>query len=255
MNNAQPEAGFAATQAKFAAYIRDPFNNPRPHDVKKQRMDTYRELFFNNVNSFLAGNFPVIKTLLNDEQWNALVQDFFSRHQCETPYFSEIPEEFIHFLQHERNNPNDYPFLLELAHYEWVEMALSIAQEECSPMTEQALSHLAEQNIALSPVAWPLAYQYPVQLISPEFLPDIPPEQPSYLVVYRDHQDDVHFLEINAMTFHLLQMIAEQPGHSAQSLLQQFAEQSQHPNPEAIMQGGLDILGNLANKGILQTVA
>ena len=30
----------------------------------------------------------------------------------------------------ERDNEADFPFLLELAHYEWVEMALSIAKDD-----------------------------------------------------------------------------------------------------------------------------
>ena len=60
---------FKAKQLEFAAYIRDPENNPLPADVQPQRMAMYRELFFNNIDSFLSANFPVLRTLLNDRQW------------------------------------------------------------------------------------------------------------------------------------------------------------------------------------------
>jgi uncharacterized protein len=43
---------FRIKQAEFAAYIRDPENQRLPVDVKPQRMVMYRELFFNNINSF-----------------------------------------------------------------------------------------------------------------------------------------------------------------------------------------------------------
>ena len=160
---------FKAKQQEFSAYIRDPSNNPQPADVSQQRMNTYRELFFNNIDSFLSSNFPVIKTILNDQQWFELAQDFFSKHPCQTPYFSEIPEEFLAYLQNERQNNSDYPFLLELAHYEWVEMALSIAKDEITANTAEFINDISQQTIALSPLAWPLVYQFPVQQISVDF--------------------------------------------------------------------------------------
>lgn len=252
MSNAPLNAPFQRKQAEFAAYIRDPSNQPAPGDVPKQRMDTYRELFFNNVDSFLATNFPVIKTILDETQWCELSQDFFSRHHCQTPYFSEIPEEFIDFLQHERRSDRDYPFLVELAHYEWVEMALAIAQEQTDAIAPDQLERLAEQPIALSPLAWPLAYQYPVQRISPNFLPEAPPEQPTYLVVYRDAQDDVHFLEINALTYALLQNIQTAPGQTAGDYFEQLAKDIGHPEPTALLDSGLQILRNMADKSVIR---
>ena len=119
-----------ASKHEFAAYIRDPENNPVPADVKEQRMVMYRELFFNNIEGFLSGNFPVLRKILDDQQWFALAQDFFAKHPCQSPHFSQIPEEFLDYLQNERDSSEDFPFMLELAHYEWVEMALSIAKED-----------------------------------------------------------------------------------------------------------------------------
>ncbi|WP_305909669.1 putative DNA-binding domain-containing protein [Methylomarinum sp. Ch1-1] len=251
MSSAQPKTDFKAKQAEFAAYIRDPANNPCPSDVKKQRMDTYRELFFNNVDSFLSSNFPVLKRILSNQQWFELSQDFFSKHVSRSPYFSEIPEEFLEYLQHERDNADDYPFLLELAHYEWVEMALSIAQEHVAPADETFIDTLLQQNIALSPLAWPLVYRYPVQKISPDYLPETAPEQPTYLLVYRDSVDEVHFIQINAMTFRLLQMIQQHDGINTAACLQQLATEAAQPNQQIIIEGGLTILQDMASKGIV----
>lgn len=251
MNNVRHKSDFKNKQAEFAAFIRDPINNPCPADVKRQRMATYRELFFNNVDSFLSSNFPVLRKILDDRQWFELAQDFFSSHACRSPYFSEIPEEFLDFLQNERNNPDDYPFLLELAHYEWVEMALSIAQDHIEPPESGFDENLLQCHIALSPLAWPLAYQFPVQQISPQFLPEQPPEQPTYLVVYRDYDDEVHFLQINAMTYSLLQQIQQSNGVLTDALLTRFSQELGHPNPVAVMEGGLQILREMAAKGII----
>lgn len=248
--NQAAKVDFKTTQQRFSAYIRDPINNPAPKDVKKQRIDTYRELFFNNVEGFLSSNFPVLKKILNDSQWNELAQDFFAHHQCKSPYFSEIPEEFIEFLQNERDNPNDYPFMLELVHYEWIEMALSISKESLPPLIEYQ-SDLSELCISLSPLALSLAYEYPVQLISPDNLPTEKSEQATYLIVYRDWDDEVLFIQTNPITFALLQILEASPNISVESLLMQLAKEMQLPEPETIMPHGLEIIQNLIQKSII----
>jgi hypothetical protein len=242
---------FKAKQREFVAYIKDPFNNPVPADVKQQRMDTYRELFFNNVSGFLSSNFPVLKKILTEAQWFELAQDFFVQHSSETPYFSEIPEEFLAYLQGERDNPNDYPFMLELAHYEWVEMALSIAKDTLPPFIEP--NNLLQQPLKLSPLAWSLAYQYPVQKISPDFLPLKPPKQATYLIVYRNWDDNVHFIQTTAVTFRLLQLLEESSSVSAIHCLQQIATEMNLVDTESLINNGLETIKTLIEKGILFT--
>jgi hypothetical protein len=242
---------FKAKQREFSDYIRDPFNNPAPADVKQQRIETYRELFFNNIGSFLSSNFPVLRKILNEQQWFELVQDFYKKHACTTPYFSEIPEEFLYYLQNERENSSDYPFLLELAHYEWVEMALSIEQQEIEANREEFIENLSEQNISLSPLAWPLVYAFPVQQISPAFLPESAPQEPTYLLVYRNISDQVNFIQIPPITFRLLQILQENESLSCHRCLEQIAQESAHPEPEIIVDSGLQTLKDLAKKNIV----
>jgi hypothetical protein len=241
---------FQITQNQFASYIRNPQHHPVPANVKPERMAMYRELFFNNVESFLSSGFPVLRKILTDPQWLELAEDFFATHQSQSPYFSEISEEFLEFLQNERDNSADYPFILELAHYEWVEMALSIAQAELPPFTEYIEDFLAK-NVGVSPLAWPLAYQYPVHQISPDFLPTTQPDQATYLIVYRDFDDEVRFIQISPITFRLLQIIEENPEFTVEAYLEQMIDEAKHPNPEVIVSGGLEILHKLLSKNII----
>lgn len=243
---------FKAKQSEFAAYIRDPEHFPVPADIDPRRMAMYRELFFNNINGFLSSNFPVLRKILSDQQWHDLTQDFFARHQCQTPHFSEIAEEFLDYLQNERQAEGDFPFMLELAHYEWVEMALSIAQATPVFGDTAFVEQVLRQTISLSPVAWPLAYQYPVQQIGPDFLPCSVPEQPSYLVVYRDADDQVHFMQTTPLTFRLLQLIEQHDGIVGEQVLQILAaELSPQIDQPTVLQFGLQTLQELAMKGVL----
>lgn len=219
MSNFPHKVDFKSRQAEFSAYIRNPHTAPCPVDVPAKRMQMYRELFFNNVESFLSSNFPVLRKILSDAQWQQLAQDFFASHLCTSPYFSEIPEEFIIYLQNERKeNTGDHPFMLELAHYEWVEMALSIAQDSLPETKSQLITNL-EQTISLSPLAWVLAYQFPVHKISPDYLPTQAPEQASYLIAYRDSEDEVRFIELSLMSFRLLQTLEKQQPVSVSNCL------------------------------------
>ena len=241
---------FRAKQTEFAAYIRDPASNTMPADVNPQRMAMYRELFFNNIDSTLSSNFPVLRRILTDQQWLALAQDFYANHRCHTPHFSEIAEEFLTYLQN-RNNPEDYPFLLELAHYEWVEMALAIARFQPDQGDAAFAAAVPQRHIALSPLAWPLAYQYPVQRISPAFLPVEALEQPIYLVVYRDGNDEVHFMQSTPLTFRLLEILEENAGIEGAACIQALILEAQHLDPEMLLLEGVKILQNMAEKGIV----
>ena len=73
--------------------------------------------------------------------------------------------------------------------------------------------------LAVSPLAWPLAYRWPVQRLSPEFQPAVPPDAPTFIVVYRDAADAVQFLEIGAETARLLDVLERSPGLTGRQAL------------------------------------
>lgn len=241
---------FRAKQAEFAAHIRDPLKNPPPDDVDPQRMAVYRELFFNNVDSFLSSNFPVLRKILNDAQWLELARDFYARHRCQTPYFSEIAEEFLGYLQG-RDDEGDYPFLLELAHYEWVEMALAISKAEPRFGDAAFIADPLNQSLALSPLSWPLAYQFPVQKIGPDFLPLAPPEAPTFLIVYRDQDERVRFVQTTPLIFRLLQILEQNPAINGNACLQMLATEVRQLEPESLFEAGKNSLRDMAAKGIV----
>ena len=50
----------ARLQTEFTAHIRDPDRQAVPDGIEDRRMKIYRELFFNNISSLLASNFPAL---------------------------------------------------------------------------------------------------------------------------------------------------------------------------------------------------
>lgn len=250
------EPGFKKHQYAFTAHLRDPEHNPAPAGIEDRRMGIYRDLLYNNVEGFIASGFPVLRSIYCDDDWHKMVRDFFARHQSTSPYFLEISQEFLDYLQSERQPQAEDPQgLLELAHYEWVELALHVADEDTDLNGIDPNGNLLEGHPVLSPVAWPLAYQYPVHKMGPDYLPDTPPEQPTYLVVYRNRKDEVQFLEINPVTARLINLLQENPEITGELALSQIAEEMTHPRPELVLEGGLSALQELQRYGIVLGVA
>ena len=250
----QPD--FKQVQYRFTAHVRNPQKHARPADIEARRMNIYNELLYNNVEGFMASSFPVLRAISDDDTWHALIRDYFEQHKATTPLFQEMPREFLKYLEHERTpHDSDYPFMLELAHYEWVELALGIAEQEIDTHGIDTDGDLLEGVPVLSPLAWVLTYQYPVHKICQAYLPGEPPAQPTALVVYRGRDDEVHFLELNPVTAHLLQLIQSGARQTSRQMLSDIAAQLQHPNPDVVMQGGLQILHDLKTRDVILGIA
>ncbi|GKS68485.1 DUF2063 domain-containing protein [Nitrosomonas sp. PY1] len=245
---------FTALQYAFAAYIRNPQKNACPKGINPQRMDVYSDLFYRNVEDFIANAYPVLRKVLPDNQWHTIIRDYFSSHLAHTPLFPEMPREFLKYLQHERHaSTDDPPFMLELAHYEWVELAISTLDVEIEQTTFDPNGDLLTGTPVISPLAWMLSYQFPVHQISPTFQPQIPCKELIHLIVYRNADFVVHFMEVNAVTARLMQLL-NNTHKSCEYLLQQIAVELNHPNPEVVIQGGLEIIKKLqAHQIILGT--
>jgi len=231
---------FQKKQFAFAAHIRDPELIPPPEGVEDRRMAIYRELFFNNIRNLLSNMFPVLKKLLSEEQWHGLVRQFMQLHRAETPYFLQLPQEFLNFLQNEYTlQDDDHPFLLELAHYEYIELALSISEETNDLAEVDPDGDLLTNVPVRSALAWVYAYQYPVHRISADFIPTEPADQTVFLAVYRRSNDKVGFLELNPVTAKLLEMLGDNTaGIAGEALLRLLADEINYTDVDALIQHG-----------------
>ena len=239
-------------QFEFAAHLRDPDRNPPPAGIEDRRMKVYRDLFIGSISSLLGSTFPVLRQLYSDPAWRKLARSFYSTHRSHTPIFMEIPQEFLAYLLEEHTaQDDDPPFLLELAHYEWVELAVSIADHSVDWDSIDPAGDLLENVPALSPFVESLAYQFPVHRINKDFQPSAPLEEATLLVVYRDLQDEVGFLEINPVTARLLELLRAERQLTGRQMLERIGDELKHPNPDTVIAGGKEILDRLRRHDVL----
>ena len=244
------EPDFRAQQLAFAAHLRDAAQ-PAPAGIEPRRLALYRQLVASNLDRALSRAFPVLQRLLGEPRWAALVADYLARHRSAEPLFHRVAADFLAFLDAQRGPAcGDPPWLQELAHYEWIELKLALAEDAARPAHDPQGDLLAGRPLLCTACAT-LAYEWPVHRLSPDYLPAEPPALPSHLVVYRDAEDAVQFLEVSAVTARLLALIEEQPQQSGRALLRQIARELQQDDPQALIDAGAGMLETLRSRGIV----
>jgi len=243
---------FLTTQRAFAGHIRDPAGEPAPSDIEPRRMAIYRRLFFNNVSSLLSQGFPLLYRCLGKARWETLIRQFLIEHRAKTPLFPQLGQELVSFISEGRRaEPDDPAFMLELAHYEWVEAALLFSDQEASPALADPNGDLLAGMPVVSPLAWNLSYRFPVHEISADFQPQEPSPEPTHLVIYRNRSDEVEFLKINLVTQRLLELLKAEDQLTGRDVLLKIAEELSHPQPEQVIAFGGGLLEDLRQRQVL----
>lgn len=210
-----------ATQEAFAAHIRNPDKHPKPADIDDQRMQIYRDLFFNNINGLITQAYPVLSALYETKEWHNLIRDFYQKQNNKTPYFTEIATDFLHFLK-DRPIDSKRPFISELAHYEWLEMEL---EKDMQKPNYQAVD--GQQLRDKVPVVTPLislhSYQYPVHQISKNYQPK-QSEDLYHLMVWRNRNHRIHFAQLNDISKQLLTQLQKTRQCGQQAIVSIFKE-------------------------------
>lgn len=242
---------FQTFQAEFAARIRNPRGRTRPQGVPARRMRVYEELLYNNLEGFLLACFPITRQLLGARAWRGLVRRFFAEHRCHSPLFRDIPGEFLAWIEPLAAElfPKR-PYLYEFMHYEWVELAVSVAPEDAVPPDCDPGRDLLAVRPALNPTARLVGYRYPVHRIRPRYRPDGTGEGANWYLVYRDPEHAVRFIALNPVSARLIELIRDTDvtGHE---VMTRIARELGHRSPEPIVEMGRNLLDKLRHAGAI----
>lgn len=231
---------FQRYQLEFTAHIRNPSLHPKPANVVEKRMAVYREAVFNNIFESVSVCFPVCQKAIGARAWRKLIREFVANYSANSPIFREIPQQFLQFI----NTKDDLPiYLQQLAHYEWVELAVSSQVTESPKLS--VVTNLADETPVLAPAHMLLQYDFPVHKISTRFKPNS--VEKTYLLVYRNAAYAVKFIELNPMTFQLLCLI-DKKNMAGMQVLMRLADEVKDVDCDVILKYGLAIMAELANQ-------
>jgi hypothetical protein len=244
-----PPERLAALQKRFADHIRDPAAHPAPDGVEARRLAIYRRLFFNNLSSLFAKNFPVVRRIVPDERWRELIGAFLAEHRATTPLFPEIGREFVRFLGERPERHEEWPWLAELAHWQFMNPAVRNDEREPSDLAADPCGDPIEGRPVLNPTLQLAAYRWPVHAIRADRT--APEPAATVLAVWRRPDDRLARLQINAVTGRLIELLKEDPARTGRLALERVAGELDHPDPAALIDHGRTLLDDLRERGLL----
>ena len=123
----------------------------------------YRNLIRTTLGEPLEDALPLTKALLEAAgAWEALLSAFLASRPALAPYYRDIPASFVAWLADSGWGQDRWPCLLQLAHYEAVELDVMRAPDE-PPPPDLEPEPAPDRVAVLDPAARNLAYGYAVQ--------------------------------------------------------------------------------------------
>lgn len=210
---------FLQVQQHFTGWLRHPEATAAPAGIEPRRLAIYRELLFNNVMTFVEGTFPIALALLPESLAQRLKSGFFADFECHSPFFYDISLQFREYVDSlDWPELTQYPWLPELLHFEWMELAADIA-EDPNPSADAGTSLAADgfpggpdQILRLAAPVWPLAYQWRVHAWHRGTDAAGLQPAPVCLLVCRDREEQVQTVEVEPLAAWLVEIIQGEPG-------------------------------------------
>ena len=235
---------YQKVQHDFTQRIRHGNSMPLPDNVSESRMQVYQELLFNNIYEIVSQCFPVISAIVDDKFWRSLMAEFIALNPCQTPYFHRLAQEMVSFLG--TLNLPDYPYLAQLAHYEWIELELDIDDKKLDLSGVSQEIELSSQLI-FSPQVRLLNYDFDVENIGANYLPTEPVA--SYLLVYRKEDGHVDFIKLNQLSHSLLTLLMDEK--SLGTVIDEVIKLSPVQDKQLVISGAINLIDKLIGLGVI----
>lgn len=166
----------------------------------KDRLGIYRELARASLAEPLQNIFPITRALV-DGHWEACLSTFLAARCVRSPHYRDIASAFVEWLSESGWGKERWPFLLALAHFEYVEVMVGRWPETPSnlPLLQEPSP---EHRIVLPEGAQVLSYAFAVHRATVES--PVPREIPTHLLATRDPEGTFRVLELTPATAALL---------------------------------------------------
>lgn len=160
------------------------------------RLLTYRGLARNALEDPLPDCFPITHALLEAaDLWDDCMDAFLASRTIQSSYYRDVNPAFVTWLSNSAWGQERWPFLLQLAHFEYIEVEILRWPDE--PLSKDLKAKpTADAQIVFDGATRNLAYAYRVHEATKE---DPEPEGgETFLLGYRDAEGDFNYSELSA---------------------------------------------------------
>ncbi|HEX9081913.1 MAG TPA: putative DNA-binding domain-containing protein [Holophagaceae bacterium] len=160
----------------------------------RDRWQLYRNLVRTALEDPLGDALPLTQALLTEaEAWEEAVAAFLASRTVQSPYYREVPTAFVAWLAESRWGQDHWPFLLQLAHYEVLELEV-MRHPDLPPPPDLLLEPSPSRAAVLEASVRNLAYGFAVHRATPE-APE-PPQACAWILCHRDPEGVFRVLEL-----------------------------------------------------------
>ena len=156
-------------QRKLAEYCRTGEATEIPGITSGERLETYRRLVFSVIEEFLGKAYPITQAAIGKDEWQTLVDRFFSEYPCSSPQVWRMPQELTDYVEKTSYKSDEFPYLLELLHFEWLEIEIDNMEDGELPeyLVPKDLFH---EIPVINPDHKLLQLSYPLYELTPDIL-------------------------------------------------------------------------------------
>jgi len=170
---------------------------------------TYRELARMSLIEPLETMFPVVKALLEQaDQWDACVQQFLDARVIRSGHYRDIAPAFLGWLATTAWGQDRWPFLLELAHAEILEVLVA-RYPDADPPAGLHSDPGPTDVVMLDPATQIVSYGHAVHQVSEQS--PLPEARPTHLIAFHNGEGEAYLLELTPATAAFLVRAQELP--------------------------------------------
>lgn len=185
--------------------------------AQAEALALYRDLARQSLLEPLETTFPVLRALLEGAgAWEDCTQAFLSARAIRSTHYRDIAPAFLGWLAEAAWGRERWPFLLELAHAELLEVLVARFPESAPPEGLHG-DPAAGDQVVLEPATQVVAYAHAVHRAT-EAAP-VPEARPAHLLAYRTAAGEARVMELTPATAALLVQARSRPvGQAAADL-------------------------------------
>lgn len=166
-----------------------------------KRIGIYRDLVKNAIEDVMASMYPYCKQILG-KKWDKTVADYIEKHPPKSPVLVLLAAEFAEYLINEKSIIKKYPYIGELAVYEWYETEVHNMEDEKK----------SSKKLRLNPVNKVCNFKYPIQEVIAHLeagqIPKKISESSVSILIYRVPDNfEVKFFELSEATRVFVELI------------------------------------------------
>jgi len=235
-------------QSKLAAYCRTG-KLALTTEVNQKHVHHYRRLVYNIIDDILQSGFPLFFEYAKEDIWNEMVNDFFSKHNCQTPQVWKLAGEFYEYACKENwKEKYKIPFLDDLLLFEWIEMDIHTMKDEAYP-DHKVEGDRQNEVILLNPEYRILNTAYPVHTTAPVNISEETKGQYFILIFRQPETGSVQFMDISVL--HALTIEKIERGMSLEKILTELQAVFNFTDKIEARAHLVTFLGDLQKKGFV----